>query len=235
MANSSEWIAALGGPGPGPAPHWLTARPADAAFIALSPFAQRTTQPEPEPEPVSPPASEPPGAACEICEPNEAERAFEQGYARGHAEGTRAAQAAAELEMRHLRDLRLAFRTFDASAIAALADDLHKTVLSLCDTVIADHAADRQALARRCREAAARLGDAPGAFTLHLNPLDIAALSEGALGEGALGELDVREDPGLERGALRLAGADSEVLDGPEEWRRAIASALGAMARPTAQ
>ncbi|MEE4152931.1 MAG: hypothetical protein V2I27_02110 [Erythrobacter sp.] len=226
MASSSDWIAALGSGAPRRAsvPAWIAAEGALRAFSEVSPFGRAG---EVEPAPPSPPAPKDPAPAPapepEAPGSSEAERAFEQGYAEGHAKGFSEAQAAAEAEMVHLRDLRLAFRTLDACALEALSADLAKSVLALCGPVLREHAIDPAALAARCHAAAARLGNAPGGFTLHLNPLDIAAL-----GEGALAGLEVRPDPAVERGGLRLAGTDSALHDGPEEWLRAIAAALGA-------
>ncbi len=219
MANSSDWIAALGvsAANPGKVPGWIAAEGALKGFNDASPFARLEAQHNGPLEP-----ARPAGPAPEPAQPSATERAFGEGFAEGHAQGFSEAEAAANREMAHLRDLRLAFRTLDASALDVLSGELAATVLALCGQVLGEHAADPAALAARCHAAAARLGDAPGRFALHLHPLDIAALED-----AALAGLEVKGDPGVARGGLRLAGPDSELHDGPEEWLRAIASALG--------
>jgi flagellar assembly protein FliH len=56
-----------------------------------------------------------------------------------------------------------------------------------------------------------------------LHPDDLAMLDDAAL----VG-WQIVPDAGLDRGGLLLEGADGAVADGPSEWRRAIAAALGA-------
>jgi len=222
VVNSSDWIAALSGPLPGDdeeaKPVWLLARSGPEEFSPVSPFARALPHavPDPGPAPEPLPAS-PPGEP----EADAAELPFEEGYAQGRNAALAEARAEADREMRHLRDLRLAFRTLDGAAIEALAGDLHATVRALCAQVIEDCARDPDALAKRCRRAAARIAQAPGSFAFHLHPLDIAAV-----GEDAFAGLPVKSDAAVERGGLRLVGPDCELRDGPEEWRAAIAAAL---------
>jgi len=66
------------------------------------------------------------------------------------------------------------------------------------------------------------LARADDAAVLRLHPDDLA-LIVARLPAG----LPVEPDPALERGALRLEGSAGGVEDGPAQWRRALAEALG--------
>jgi len=147
--------------------------------------------------------------------------AIARAFADGQAAGRAAAEAEAETAAARQRALRMAFRTLDQTARDVLADDLAETVIALCEAALADCAVDRDALITRCHAAAQRIGGAPEVLTLHLHPDDIAALDP-----DALTGWKVMPDPALERGAVRIEGADGAVIDGPAEWRRAIAAAV---------
>ena len=204
MTNSSDWIAALSGETPAREPaDWVAALDARDGFRPGAPFAAR--------------AAPPPGPSPE--EARAAELAAVR--AEGEAAGRAAARAESAAGEEHRRALRLALRSLDAAALDALSADLAETVIALCSHAIAGWIPDREAIAERCREAARLLGAAPGSFALHLNPADIEAL-----GPDDLPGWRIEPDPALERGALRLEGADGTICDGPEEWRRAIAEAV---------
>ncbi|MEQ8411665.1 MAG: hypothetical protein RIB52_08940 [Erythrobacter sp.] len=204
MANSSDWIAALGEEAAAREPAgWVAALDARADFRPGAPFAAR---------PAPPPGPSP---------QEELAAALAAARAEGEAAGRAAARAESEAGEEHRRALRLAFRSLDAAAMDALCADLAETVIALCEEAIGGWTPDSEGLAERCREAARRLGGAPGAFALHLNPADIEAL-----GPEDLEGWRIEPDPALERGALRLEGADGTLADGPEQWRRAIAEAV---------
>jgi flagellar assembly protein FliH len=117
--------------------------------------------------------------------------------------------------------LRLALRSLDEAAQAALSEDLAQTVIALCDAALADCAIDRDALMARCHAAAKRIGGTAESLTLHLHPDDLALLDA-----DALGGWQVIADAALERGSVLIEGPDGAVSDGPAEWRRAIAAGL---------
>jgi flagellar assembly protein FliH len=216
MANSSEWLGALGAltSPERPEPGWLALLGEDAAFREVLPFGAPETPPpaqpiaEPEPEPEPDPAPE-------------AGDALAQAYAEGEAAGRAAALADAARDAARQRSLRLAFRHLDEAARDVLAADLADTVIALCEGVLAGHATDRAALMTRCAVAARRIGGAASALRLHLHPSDIAALSPEALADWA-----VIADSALEPGGLMLEGPEGAVRDGPADWRRAIAAAV---------
>lgn len=159
--------------------------------------------------------------------PAQAEEAEDDGYMRGFAEGHEEARRAGELalaaEQARLRALRMAFRQLDAAALDALARDLSATVLALCEAVLHDYAIDAQALDQRCRAAAQRLGAGPREVTLHLEPETLARIDRAAFAGWSF-----EPDPSMAPGALRLTSGGRAVRDGPDDWRRAIAEALGA-------
>ena len=147
-------------------------------------------------------------------------------WADGHAAGR--AEASAEAALRHQADeqararIEVALARLDAEQAEVLRQRLVETVTALCETALAPLALDAAALARRAARAAAMLARADDAAVLHLHPDDLA-LVEASLPAG----LPVQPDPTLERGALRLEGAAGGIEDGPAQWRRALAEALG--------
>lgn len=213
MANSSDWLGALGDTCP-PPPGWLTQIGEAQDFREMLPgcaAAEQAPAPEPEPEPQPEPEL--------VADP--APDALAQTYSQGEAAGRAAALAEAAQDAARQRALRLAFRTLDEAASEALAADLADTVIALCEGVLGAHATDRDALLARCHAAARRIGGAAAGLRLHLHPGDIAAL-----GPDALGGWEAVADAALERGALLLEGPDGALRDGPADWRRAIAGAV---------
>jgi flagellar assembly protein FliH len=126
-------------------------------------------------------------------------------------------------EQSRLRDLRLNFRALDEAAMGALAQDISATVLALCNQVLGEYAADEKALEQRCHAAARRLGSGARDLTLTLNPETFEALETANFPGWTL-----ETDAALFPGELRLSGPQGAVREGPEDWRRAIAEALGA-------
>lgn len=214
MANSSDWLGALAEPPGAPPPGWLAMLGEPAGFRELAAFGEPVPE-APPPAPAPEPAPEP------EAQPDPAEEALARAYAEGEAAGRAAAEAEAAAQASRQRALRLAFRSLDEIAAQVLADDLATTVMALCDGVLAECAADREALLARCQGAARRIGGAADALILHLHPDDIHLL-----GDDAVAGWHVKPDPALERGSVLIEGAEGVVSDGPAEWRRAIAAAV---------
>lgn len=155
-------------------------------------------------------------------EPDAIEAALADAYARGARE-TRAAMAAEQDADAAARgQLALAFARLDAEAALALRQILAQAVASLCEQVIEPARIDHAALASRCGALAAQLGERAAACALHLHPDDVPLLAASTAESWA-----IRTDPDLPRGTLRLEGPDGVLSDGPEDWRRLIAEALG--------
>jgi len=144
--------------------------------------------------------------------------------ARSEGEALGRAQAEAEFaEILAARDsLRSQLAIIDEAAGEMLAARLAETVALLCERTLEPLALDREQLNRRCRKAVQMLGQEMRQLTLHVNPEDVSALDQ-SVAEG----LRIEPDPLLERGSIKLEGVEGCVLDGPLQWRAAIADALG--------
>jgi flagellar assembly protein FliH len=212
MANSSEWLGALGAlaEAPNAAPGWLALLGEEADFRETLPFGASAPLAPPAPMPEPDPAPAP-----------LAEDALALAYADGEAAGRATALAEAARDAARQRSLRLAFRSLDEAARDVLASDLADTVIALCDEVLGARATDRDALLTRCAAAATRIGGAAAALRLHLHPSDIEAI-----GAEALADWTVVADSAIEPGGVLLEGPDGAVRDGPADWRRAIAAAV---------
>ncbi len=224
MATSSEWLAALAAdPAPPPAPRWFEALGSGTAgFRAGAPFATALMAPAPMPAPAPAPApATAPATESDLAAADPRDEAVARAFAAGEAAGRAAARAEAEAEIAHARALRLNFRALDEAAHRVLADELAATVMALCEQVLGDYAVDPAALAARCEAAAQRFGSGWQGAVLHLHPDDLAGLAD-----GALAGWQIAADPALARGQLLIAGPDSAVRDGPEDWARALAEAL---------
>ncbi|MEP5576757.1 MAG: FliH/SctL family protein [Erythrobacter sp.] len=211
MKNSSDWIETAGTAGAAePAEahsgvNWWDAMGESAGFIDQFPHGAAA------------------GArANHAANPDAVPTALEQAFADGEQAGRRAAQAQLDAQNEHVRQLRLSFRELDQAALDTLAMALQETVLALCEQAMAPYAVDEEALRDRCAKAAVRLGSAASDCKLRLHPQDISLL-----GEDFADQWQVEPDETIQRGGLRLESADGEVRDGPQEWRRAIAAALG--------
>jgi flagellar assembly protein FliH len=150
-----------------------------------------------------------------------------EAWADGHAAGIAEAQAEAELrraeEAAARSQIELALARLDSAQQEALRQRLVETVTALCDAALAPLAIDPDLLAERAARAAAMLARADDAAVLRLHPDDLKLIAE-RLPPG----LATEPDPALERGNLRLEGQAGGVEDGPLQWRRALAEALGA-------
>ncbi len=215
MANSSDWIAQVDRQADAVASNgWIAALTLDAAqsggFRDISPFA--------------PPGAQPPAPSLDEGSENEDAQAqdYHRGFADGQAKASHAAEQALAESRERFKQLRLGFQTLDTCARDALAGDLNATVLALCMQVLGDYALDHDALIARCHAAAARLGSGPAALTLTLHPETRALLNDSTLADWT-----ITEDTTLLPGALRLTGPDGSVREGPDDWSRAIAQALG--------
>jgi len=150
-------------------------------------------------------------------------------YANGYRDGQAAALAQAEEAMQRERRERalieLAFARFDAESALSLRENLRATVLALCEDAILPLALDMNGLARRIETAAAMFQRRHDERTILLHPDDLELVKDN-VSEG----LDLKPDPTVERGGLRVETEDGGVEDGPEQWRRAIEEALGSCA-----
>ena len=148
-------------------------------------------------------------------------RAWDEGHAAGCTATQHAADAAAAAHAAARGRLELTLARLDTEQQELLRQRLFAAIEVLCAASLAPLQLDRDALAARVQRAAAMLARADDERVLRLNPGDIELIGD-ALPAG----LEIRPDPALERGALRLETANGGVEDGPAHWRRAIAEAL---------
>jgi len=149
-------------------------------------------------------------------------RAYAEGYAKGAEEAGAQALADAAREMAARGKIEAAFERLAETDTLRLEERLRETILVLCEQAVAPLAIDPESLSIRIRKALAMLRRSEDERVLRLNPQDLALVS-GHLPE----DLKVEADAALERGEIRVEAADGGVEDGPQQWRRILAEALG--------
>ncbi len=160
-----------------------------------------------------PPAADPADPAAD---------AWAEGHAAGLAEAQAEAAALRTEEEEARRQIELTLARLDAAQQEALHQRLIETVAALCNAALAPLAIEPALLAERAARAAAMLARADDNAVLRLHPDDLRLVAK-----RLPSDLAVEPDPALERGNLRLDGHAGGVEDGPAQWRRAIAEALG--------
>jgi flagellar assembly protein FliH len=166
-----------------------------------------------EPEPVAPVRLEP--------EVDPVSDAFMKGYAQGLEVAREEAMAAAAAQSSAASKLALSLARLDDALEEQLRQRLRDTVVALCEAAIAPLAVDEDMLLRRVATAAAMLARADDDRVIRVHPQDLELLAS-----RFQADWDVQADATLERGAIRVEGANGGVEDGPGTWRRAIAEAL---------
>jgi flagellar assembly protein FliH len=147
--------------------------------------------------------------------------AFMKGYTQGLETGRSEAEAGMADDVAAAGRLVLSFARFDEAMEEQLRQRLRDTVVALCEAALAPLAIDEDMLTRRIGVAAAMLARADDDRVIRIHPLDLELLAP-----RLQADWDVQPDPSLERGAIRVEGAQGGVEDGPSTWRRAIAEAL---------
>ncbi len=149
-----------------------------------------------------------------------------EAWADGHAAGLAEAQAEAaerrDREEAARQKIELALARLDAGQQETLRQRLVETVAALCNSALAPLAIDPALLSDRAARAAAMLARADDAAVLRLHPDDLQLVAK-----RLPADLICEADAALERGSLRFDGQAGGVEDGPAQWRRAIAEALG--------
>jgi flagellar assembly protein FliH len=147
--------------------------------------------------------------------------AFMKGYNQGLEMGRSEAEAGAADDVAAASRLALSFAKVDEAMEEQLRQRLRDTVVALCESALAPLAIDEDMLTRRIAIAAAMLARADDDRVIRIHPLDLERLAP-----RLQADWDVQPDSSLERGAIRVEGANGGVEDGPATWRRAIAEAL---------
>lgn len=149
-------------------------------------------------------------------------RAYAEGYAKGAEEAGAQARFEAAQDMAARGKIEAAFEKLAEADTLRLEERLRETILVLCDQAVAPLAIDPEGLSVRIQKALAMLRRAEDERVLRLHPQDLA-LVNGHLPSG----IKVEPDAALERGEIRVETADGGVEDGPQQWRRILAEALG--------
>lgn len=199
MATSFEPLAF----GDAPLPAWVAALSDDGRF-AVDPRFQTGAV----------------GATATDVDP--APDAQAEAYNRGFADGEAAALARQCEESQQTEKLKLALTRMDATMREALETRLNHIVASLCEATVGSYFVDTARLQDRCKKAVTFLDAVQTDSILTLHPDDIAKLDP----EFADGWTMVA-DEALERGTVRLSYGESELADGPQQFREAVAEAIG--------
>ena len=149
-----------------------------------------------------------------------------EAFQAGMAEGRRLAEEAAQAQFDEMasaeRTIELAFARFDTASAQLLQERLRVTVDAICQAMAGEIAIDSDRLSTRVEAAVSMLRRKHDERVVHLNPADIALVRERV--DPAL---RLEPDASLRRGQLRVEGEDGGVEDGAEQWRTALAEALG--------
>ena len=156
------------------------------------------------------------------CPRDPSAEAYDRGFADGKRAGEERAAAGQASHDAERGAIELAFARFDDASAAVLRDRLHDTVLFICQQMAGPIALDVARLAARVEDAAALMQRRHDERLIRLHPEDLA-LVDGRVRP----DLALQADPTLERGALRIDDPDGGIEDGAEQWRLALAEALG--------
>jgi flagellar assembly protein FliH len=147
--------------------------------------------------------------------------AYLQGYAQGVDDATAQAAAAAMADAEAGEGLALSFARLDQVLEEQLRERLRETVIALCEATLKPLAVDPDMLIRRITASASLLARADDSRVIRIHPDDIKLVAP-----RFSADWDVQPDATLERGAIRVEGANGGVEDGPATWRQAITEAL---------
>ena len=157
-----------------------------------------------------------------IRKPNLAEGAYAEGYAKGLEDGAANAETAIRQDAAAREQIELGLGKLAEGEEHRFEERLRETVLALCEMTLAPLAVEPEQLANRVAKALDLLRRSEDERTLRLHPDDIALIA-GRLPD----HVRVEPDPALERGGLRIETPEGGIEDGPSQWRRVLAEALG--------
>jgi flagellar assembly protein FliH len=160
-------------------------------------------------------------AAEEPASPEPRDR-FEEGYSRGQ----RDAFTAFEGERSRYRELIISMEALQPEPSEELAMLIAESVERLVRTTVGEAPIDPELLLERARRAAAIIGDADVARTLHLHPADAALIPDAEI------PLTIVADPAMPRGSVRIDGSAGWVEDGVPAYLDTLRDQLGLEERP---
>ncbi len=145
------------------------------------------------------------------------------GYAEGHDDGRREAEAELARERAAMARLVEAVETMQPEPTQALAALLAETVERLVRQIVGAVEIDQAMLLARTQAAAALIGEETQPATLRLNPKDMARL------EGATLPVAMASDASITEGSMRLETSDGWIEDGAEVRLEKLRAALDTM------
>lgn len=154
--------------------------------------------------------------------PDPVETAFEQGYTKGFEDAIAHASAEAAERDRQRHRIETAFERLGEAEGLKLEQRLRETILTLCEHALKPLATDPDALAERVSRALGLLRRSADERIVRLHPDDLALIAD-RLSDG----IRVEPDPSMARGELRIETDEGGIEDGPDQWRRILAEALG--------
>lgn len=148
----------------------------------------------------------------------------EDAFALGYAEGERAARATFDVERDAMAALLAAAQALQPEPSEELAAMIATTVERLVTEIVGQVEIDRSWMLSRIERAVGHIGEADAARTLWLHPNDMALL------DGLDFPIELRADPELERGALRIDCSSGWIEDSRSQHLDALRATLGAAA-----
>ncbi|MEP6784287.1 MAG: flagellar biosynthetic protein [Sphingomonadales bacterium] len=142
-------------------------------------------------------------------------------FAQGYAEGERAVRASFNVEREALATLLAAADALQPESSEELAAMIAMTVERLVAEIVGQVDIDRTWMLSRIERAVGHIGEADAARTLWLHPDDLALL------DGIDFPIELRPDPDLERGALRIDCSSGWIEDSRSLHLEALRATLG--------
>ncbi len=142
-------------------------------------------------------------------------------FALGYAEGERAARATFDVERDAMATLLAAAEALQPEPSEELAAMIATTVERLVAEIVGQVEIDRSWMLSRIERAVGHIGEADAARTLWLHPQDLALL------DGIDFPIELRADPDLERGGLRIDCSSGWIEDSRSQHLEALRATLG--------
>lgn len=142
-------------------------------------------------------------------------------FALGYAEGERAARATFDVERDAMAALLATAQALQPEPSEELAAMIATTVERLVSEIVGQVEIDRTWMLARIERAVGHIGEADAARTLWLHPTDLALL------DGLDFPIELRADPTIERGALRVDCSSGWIEDSRSLYLEALRATLG--------
>jgi flagellar assembly protein FliH len=142
-------------------------------------------------------------------------------FARGVEEGQALAALAFDIERQQIQALLASAEALQDEPSEELARLIAETVATLVTQIVETAPIDADWLSAQARKAAGLIGDCDAVRTMCLHPEDIALL------DGQIMPLEMRADPDLPRGSIRIDSSAGWVEHGRAQFLVELRTALG--------